>query len=574
MSNFSDWTETTWSDGTSPYINASNLNKNEDALTKIMGELNYSKNLGLRPIIGNFYNNNTKKLKTYNDSSEWSTSGTTTISDDFDNALYGHCCLKVLEIDNSSGTINVYQTLSSAVDFTTFTSGRSAAATDYVIIVFYCSDSSLFSGITLRLGTNSSHYYYYTMTPGGGTLDTGWNYIFLRKDIFSTIGIPNWNNILYISHGIGTNANAQNEYILLDYLALIHRDPTRVQSNPWVSNDGSGNYDEELHVFPGTQSIIYYDDKAEKMAFQIAESSGGVDMLENFCTVNSFSTKVEAYSKAADNGCAVMWYVDSSNYIIVSVESDELVIYEYVSGSGSDVATATINTSIEKEDRMELYVDKIGDVIYAELRIDGQENYYVSWETSFDADEEGCVGLVKHNTGQEYAVTDFVVGHNQALLPQFMSQGLTLEVVKYEDESLSSDDSLNDDSELTLKLPADGTFEIELNMAVDGTDSGQDVAVAWSTSGCTAVSHRFIEGVGENTTSLYNSDAMMSQAQGFTTSRTYGVVSSGWTYVHEKGVARTGSSGGSVTVQWCQGTSSGTSITVKAKSYITARKIG
>lgn len=572
MSNFAAWAETTWADGTSPYLNAANLNKNEDMLTLITGELNYSKNLALSPMVANFYNNNTKKIKDYNDSSEWSTSGTINISDDYDDAIMGACCLKVLETDNSSGLLTAYQTLGSSVDFTTFTSGRAAVSTDYVLFAYYITDATYFSSIVLRLGTDSSNYYYFTLS--GGNLITGWNFKFLRKDFFNSTGSPDWSAVTYIYHGVTTLANAQNEYVLFDYLGLIHRDATRVQSNPWVSNDGSGNYDEELHVLPGVESTIYFDDRIGKFAFQLMNETGSTNMLETFCTVNSFSTKVEAYSKVDDNGCAVMWYIDSSNYLIVSVESDELVIYEYVSGSGSDVATATINTSIEKDDRMELYVDKIGDVVYGELRIDGQQSYYVAWETSFDADEEGCVGLCKPNTGQEYAVTDFVVGHNQALLPPFMSQGLTLKAIKYEDETLFSHTTIQTDDYLYLKLPANGLFKCDLFMAVDGTDAGQDVTVAWDIDTCTAESHRFINGVGENATSLYNSDAMMSQAQAFTSERTYGVVSSGWTYVRETGMVSTGYDGATIWIKWAQGTSSATSITCKAKSYLIAKRIG
>jgi len=573
MSNFSDWSETAWVDGTSPYINAANLNKNEDALTKVMDELSYSKHWSLSSILQNLYNNNCNSLLNYDDYTDWSTSGTVTLSNDVSNGLFGMAACKVLETDNSSGLITVYDTLSYTTDFTKFHSGRASVSYDYVLFEFYVSDVTYFSEVKIRLGTDSSNYYYFTLASG--SLVTGWNFPLLRKDYFNSTGSPDWSTINYVSHHITTLANAQNQYILLDQVLLVPRDDSRVLSNPWFFDDGSGNFDEEIYVSNTIQSVIYFDNKVNKLGFQLLNETASTAFVETLCTVNSFSTKIEAYSKADTYGCAVMWYIDSSNYLIVSVEGDELVIYEYVSGSGSDVVAVAVDTTIEHGDRMELYVDKIGDIIRAELRIDGQKYYYAAWETSFDADEAGCVGLVKPNTGQEYFVSDFVVGHSQAHLPLFNAQKTLYKVKNYAQEVASST-TLVDDDELFIKLPPNGIFEIKTMIHVNCASSTPDIKISWSLTGSAELFGRLTSmGNYTNVSTMIETDSFRWISYPNTTSINFGHdgTSSRNNPVQQIFLVQTKESGGMITMQWAQNTSNATAIKILASSYITAEKI-
>ena len=569
MSNFADWTTLTYVNGTTPAISATNLNKNENALENVMGELNYSSNWSLNQIKRYSLMNGQKKIIDLSDYTDWSTSGTITASNIY-TAPMG-AALKMLETDNSSGTLWAWQSGLSTIDLATMESGRASATTDFITFHFYISDATYITSVGVRFGDDSSNFFYYSITSA--SYSTGWNTFGLRKTDFSSTGSPaGWDSINYISFYVNTAANAQNEYFAIDSLFLVQNDSVNGVYQPWWLEDGSGNFDVEYYMDSAIDTLIYQDYLTTKLGFNILYTDGS-NMAEILCTVNSFSVKAEIYSRAAGFGGTIRWFVTSSDYIDIDVRSSSLVIYEYLSGSGTDEVTVALDYSIAYGDRMELFVDKVGDVIRAELHVDGQRPVYAAWETGFDADESGCVGFIRPNSGQEYFVTDFVVGHNQANLPPFLANGLFLTKVKINDESLSSLDTLQSDDELTLKLPPYSFFEVEVLLGVDGTDTGQDITVAWQATGCTQISYRYCNGPGENATSLYNADAAMYHAFNTTTEATYGVVASGWSYIRENCLISTGFGPCYITVRWCQGTSSATAIVMKKLSSIRAKKI-
>jgi hypothetical protein len=572
MGNFSGYIPVTYVNGSTPAINADNLNKNENMIDIVAAELNYSASWSLKPIMLQCRYENTKDVENFNrDYTDWTDVGTVTLSNAYD-AVFGKG-LKLTETDNSAAQIRANLTLSSTLDLTSFNSGRSSTVDDSIVLVVNVSDDTKFASIAIDLGDDASNTFYYEIA--GANLDTGINEFNLIKDDFSVTGSPTgWDNIDYISCAATTNANASGESVTFSLIQLNEYDDSEASSTPWFFDDGNGNFDELPYMIEASNdSIIYFDSVINKLAFCPTYTSVYFKN-EILCTVNSFSLKAEIYSKSDGYGASLVWYIDDDNLLEIRIAGSDLEIYETVATTPSTVATESLDSSIVYGDRMELYVDKKEDIIRVVLAVDGQGIKTVAWETSFDADEEGCLAFTKFTSSQYYVVTDFVVGANHALLPPF-NAGATILNYKKDDESLASNNSLTDreDEDLTVKLPPNSCYEVEVTLSVDGTDSGQDIKVDWVTSGCSSVSLRNSRGPGTGTASVADSDSFRSSAGGYATDLGFGVVNAGWTYANERAIVYTGNSGGTVEIRWCQNSSSATAITLKAGSCIKATRI-
>lgn len=572
MGNFSGYTPITYVNGSTPAINADNLNKNENMLDIVANELNYSAAWSLKPIMLQCRYENTKDVENFNiDATDWTDAGTVTLSNAYD-AVFGKG-LKLTETDNSAGQMRASRTLSSTLDLTSFNSGRSSTVDDSIMLVINVSDDTKFASIAIDLGDDASNTFYYEISTAG--LDTGINAFNLIKDYFIESGSPTgWDSIDYISCVATTTANALGESVTFSLIQLNEFDEVTYASTPWFFDDGNGNFDELPYMIEASNDcVIFFDSIVNKLAFCPLYTSVYFKN-EVLCTVNSFSLKAEIYSKSSGYGASLVWYIDDDNYLEIRIASSTLYIYETVATSESAVVTEALDSSIVYGDRMELYVDKKEDIIRVVLAVDGQSIKTASWETSFDADEEGCLAFTKFIEAQYYIVTDMVIGANHALLPPFNAGG-TLLSYKKDDESLTSNNSLTgrEDEDLTIKLSPNSCYEVEVSMVIDGSDTGQDLKMDWVTTGCSSVSTKNIRSLGTNTTSVYQSSAVMSQSAGYATDTEHGVVASGWTYGTERGIVYTGNSGGTVEIRWSQVTSSGTAITLKAGSYIKATKL-
>jgi len=570
MSNFSDWSTLTYVNGTTPALNAVNLNKNENALEDVMNELNYSNNWSLKSILEYGLMNGMKEVIKFNDSSVWSSSGTISLSNTYDNVLGGG--LKITETDNSSGTLWIWQSGLSDIDTTEFNSGLATVTTDYIVWHVYISDDTLINSIGIRLGDDDSNFYYFTITST--YFNTGWNALKLRMDYFTTTGSPTgFDSINYVSVYVNTAANAQDEYIIIDGVHVERNDTSRVLMQPWWMDDGSGNYDVEPYMVSRVETMIYDDDILNRLAFTIQQNTT-ISFAEILCTVNSFSVKAECYSKATGYGCSIVWLISSVEYIRVDVRSSSLIIYEYDSG-GTDVATVALDSTIAINDRMELYVDKIDNVIRAELRVDGQTPVFAAWETGFAVDDAGCVGFIKPSSDYEYVVTDFVVGHNHANLPPFMSNGLELMKIKKVTESVTSSTTIQADDELWLKLPANTLFEVTVVALVYSSSATPDIKCDFSITGDYINWGRYVTAAPTTTSNVLDTNVALGYWSADSYDASYGTDgTANENVITEKTYIKTGISGAIVYYRWGQNTSNATATSVRYNSFIKAKKIG
>lgn len=567
MSNFADWTETTFVNGSSPYINEGNLNKNETALTDVMGELNYSNSISSHNMLDYAIENNVREIHNFENSSDFASAGTITLSTvKYDDVLFGIGGVKMLDSDASSGTLEITDTITS-VDCTTYPSGAAEGADDNIVFAFYMSDSTKFSSLLLRIGTDASNCYYKFCS-----FQTGWNLYHIDKSTFGTDGTPSgWDDITFVAVYAATTASAQNEYVICNKLYMV-RQVSGIAA-PFIVNDGAGNYDESPWIGNDTYSVAYFDKKIGKKGFQYAWESTS-DIIEIMDDVNSFSFKCEMYSKIDGYGGSVIWYVDASNYIRIDLH-DDLKIYEYESGSGSYVATGSISGTISTGDRMMLWIDKTSDnIIRARLEVDGQAPVYAEWAITISATSSGNVGFTTGASNQYYFVTDFVISNNNAIPLPTTSKSLPIMVVKHYDETVTSSTSLQNDDELIIKLPSNSLFEVQLVLIYSSTSLTPDIKIDWSTSGNYTV---FSDGrviISSNIASTVTSDITLQMNNyALATDVPAGTYVSGEVPHYERILIQTGNGGCTLQLRWSQNTSNATATQVDKGSYIMAYKL-
>lgn len=568
MSNFSGFTENTFVNGTTPAINAANLNKNEAALADVMGELNYSDGWGMKQYLMHALARSTKMVEDCETAGDWSTTGTVALSTEY-TVPFGHSGLKATETDNVSGAILLTQTFGTTKDLSTFDSGDSSPTSDIITVLFYVSDDTLVDYVRIRLGDDASNYYWYNMS-----YSTGWNTANLTKSAFSTNGTPTgWNAIDYGALYWYAKANAINEYVTFAKVIMTRKDGVTSLPNPFILDDGVGSWD--IRQIENTTSFIaFLDSKTRKPVIQQTFTGNIPTNLEIFCTVNSFCVKAELWAKEHYQAGGIQWYQDANNYLYIGVYNSSLIIYEYVSGSGTVEVTAALDDFIIRYERMELIVEKNGDQIRAQLLYDGQPPVFADYITTIGTDTAGCVGFCSYDSAGRYAISDFVVGHNRSALPPFMGDGLTLFKKKSISETVTSSATMQYDDDLYLRLPAYQTFEINAWLAVTGATAG-DFRCEWdATNTMEQVTTRSCLGAGIGVASGDGDDTSVRVSRhNLTTDVTYGLDNTRTLFINERFVVLTGSYGGYIHLKWAQRVSDGTGTIVSANSYMLAKKL-
>lgn len=140
---------------------------------------------------------------------------------------------------------------------------------------------------------------------------------------------------------------------------------------------------------------------------------------------------------------------------------------------------------------------------------------------------------------------------------------------KLADQSVTSSTTLTDDADLTFPVVVGEKWEIEGVLFIDGSNAGDCSVRLTAPSGTTG----FWSALGDAASnSSSTAAAVLNVAQAFTTTMTVGTLASFTRTVRVTGLA-TITTAGTLKLQWAQGTSDVTATTIKAGSYIRARRV-
>jgi hypothetical protein len=569
LSNYANWTPVTYANLSAPHITPTNLNKNEEALTNITSELNSYNATSMKQALDYGIENNVKEIHNFENISDFTTTGTMSLGQATSSGVIsGIGGITMQSNTASASSIGVYDNITS-IDLTAYPSGASASISDYIVLCFNVSDSTVFTTLLLRLGDDDSNCYYKYMS-----LSTGWNFYKAKKSDFGTDGTPSgWDDITFVRIYVSTKNNSQSDYIILNKLYLIRRISDTTIPSSLMVNDGSGNYNTNMYLTGDEYIVMYYDKKIGKKGLHNARPYP-YDKVVIMNDVNSFSFKCEMYSKIDYYGGTILWYIDYNNWASIAIEND-LTIYEYINGSGSYVVVGTLSSNIEAGDRMELWIDKTADnIIRARLEVDGMKPVYAEYACSFASTLGGDLAITHDNVNQYYFLTDYVASNNPSIPLSNWSKAINIIVTKYYDQSLSSSTTLQNDNELFIKLPSNSLFEVELVLIYSCTSVTLDMKVAWSASGDYELfsDGRSIIATGSDTTSYTDINAYMN-SYALPTAITVGTAATGELPHFEKILIKTGDSGCKLQLQLAKHAVSATPLQIDKGSYIKAIKL-
>jgi hypothetical protein len=142
-------------------------------------------------------------------------------------------------------------------------------------------------------------------------------------------------------------------------------------------------------------------------------------------------------------------------------------------------------------------------------------------------------------------------------------------IVKPSDESVTSSITLQNDDHLVLPVSANTKYFVQGMLIYTGATAG-DMGFKWSVpTGSTF--DWCSDALGSAATSL--TDQISHTAQASSNQPSFGAIDASTAVAPIKGLLIVGSSGGNLRATWAQGTSSGTATTMKAGSYVMARRV-
>lgn len=570
---FGDYSKTTYVNDGLPPINDTNLNNNEDKLADVDIALERSPDINFKNYKDYFYQENTKEVEDFSDSSEWTTVGSITLSNDVTNFIMNYQSVKMLENDNVASTLAIYKSIS--LDLTEFLSaaangGQASTASDLILISLYISDINAVNNLELKLGDDNANYF--SKTVAAASLISGWNLISAQKSSFATTGAPaGWDNITYIRCEWTSNANYQNDYISWQFIQLVREDADNSgYSNPFQKYNGSAF--EPIYEDCLDKYILHYDKKYKKIGIMQVVNTSDETELKICENLISFFAKFSVICTISGKTQSFVWYYNASNYIEVFCASGWLYLKRVEAG----VTNTKIITGLSLSDgeQLDIYIEKDGANILIKAEKDGII-YTIKHTTTISAIAAGDIYFGNNSTASYNLVHGFSISssciHN---LEKLWDKPVI--VIKKEDESVASSTVLQDDDELYLNLSPNSIFEISLVLHYYTQGSvTPDIKVDWTfDSDVKIVSKRACLGYYHGITDMTNA-TMKSYSRDIGESMAYGGgnIASVDAVAYEKFTVQTGDIGGLIQLTWAQFASNASATEVKAGSYIKAEKV-
>lgn len=563
---------------TSVPISAVNLNESERVLEMADNELAFGSKFQLSKFIDYYYQKNCNEIEDFNNDSLYTALASTTIEADYNRMYINYQTTRFIENDNTGSVIGMYRVITSK-DLTVFNDGGVSSTDDCIEFTFFISDKEKFNDLTLKLGTDDSNCYYYSENPSNWSGDfdyDGYHTWSLPKKDFSSVGTPpSWGAITFIRIQATTNANAINEYITCLHLGLFRVDPDDATNfNPMQSYKGAitGWTNDLTPIGFGVELV---QDKARGNVIGLIPMaqdnfSWNQQALKAYGPMICGTMKLELYAKWYNYGASAVWWHNSSNFIEVAIRNGSFVFHAIEAGVLTEIIEP-LDDVLNYNERYELELTKIYGMIKATVFKDNSQVKTIDYEATFSNDLSGDFYIGWYSSFGCGLITDIIISNDD--MTHLNTWDIPKIVIKINDESKASTTTYAPDDELQMKLPPNTMFEVECFLAVDGTDTGQDIKITWGTSGDVEdLTKRFGFGPGRNATDIYDA-TMYAQGRGLQSDSEYGVVSAGWSYIHERCILKTGINGAKVTIDWAQRVNSATAIIVKGGSYMKATRV-
>lgn len=580
-----NFSELTFVNSTTPAINATNLNAIESTLKIVDTELARSLTFSWEFYKEMIYNCGQKTINRFINYTDWNGTGGPTISEAGHSSVLIHGRgVKMLQPTNDAEELAIYTDVLTQKNLAKFESNDTASSADLICILCYISDITYITRITIRLGVDTSNYYYYDNSVG---LVNGWNMICIPKSSFSTYGtISDWTAIDYVAYRALFAANGINQYVIWNHCALVRADGTTATlMNPFVANDYSDNWDNPI-MTPSSQFLVYKDVQLDEICLLSCMVTGiaaaSPDFLGSGLICSSFSATFRVITRNTSNTQGIMWYVDDDNWLLFHIDDADVTVTVRYGGSLSYYYTALASDALTLGSTLVVRLEKIGGSTVRMFLTDESGNnefIEVSGESlSFLDTTEGEVGIGSYSTNQKSSIQDFVVSNRRLddiklLQKNVNNNELFQYVIKEDDEIRTSTTTVSDDDDFNVRLAPYGVYKVTARFNFSASTSTPDFKCKWAIStDITALTYKSMIGPDTGTSNAASTSCRTS-AFSIDSETNYGCDGTNISQAYEEFIVSTGNTGGILKLQWSQNTSSIASTTLHEESFMVVQKI-
>ena len=585
MTAFNDFSEITFVDGTSPPINAANLNAIEGVVNLADKELARSESFRFKEYLEYFRKRNTQdidKLQSdYSSYDNYDPSGTLSNESSYSGeALLCDQGLKALIPVATSDYFDFSIDLSSALDLTEFLDGSNSTTDDFIILFIKISDIDAFSGgyLYFNIGdTSISNTYEYDVDVDAWALDTGWNVVWIKKsDFYVWAGTPNWNNIDFWQIQLDYNAGYQNEYVIFQLFQMVRHDPDDsdylnpfqkyfgsvsgwenkfAQSYPvWTIVDDCGGQTQKL-------GIMKLNPDNFESPFTPGNYRNGMLIYEN---VNCFVSKFEWICKKEDELPSMTFYIDSTHYAEAYITSSILYL-SVANGAAAVDTTYSLDNTVGLNDKIIIFFEKHDDTLRAIVYKNGEKLGICEYETTFAS--PGDIYLGVQNSDSFGILTDFAISNSINQL--HLAEEASIVINKLSNEVVANSTTKQNDNHLFCYLKPNQCYRIELFLEVASNSNDRDIKMAWAISGGEQITKRHVIGPEVASLSSYATEVKISNFD-LTADAVYGITSitSRTANIQENFIVKSNENGALLNLQWAQYSSGAQAVTIRAHSYM------
>jgi hypothetical protein len=568
MPDLSGFSENTWVNGGPPSIQAGTLNTRETYMGAAFEELRRSQAANWHQYSHYFAQRSNRRIDEMEDQSEWSSAGTVSLSDDTTNSRVGKSGVRMTETDTSGGWMSAYKTISS-IDLTYFADGRTATGSDPIMgVLFYISDASKVTYVSVKYGDDNSHNYSATYSSG---FDNGFNVLYPDRTSFTTNGTPSgWDDITYIRLEWYSTSSASGAYVMFDALFMTRKDAGYSYFNPWVLDDGNSNWDYEV-LEPSTWIAMVYDSRFGKYGLMKGEGTWqfGVHV---YCTIQDYIAHTEHYVVVEDEISNFRWSIDTSNCLEVYVTGGTLYIKETLLGTPSTAASVALPTTLSKGIKVLMMIeqDSTAGIIRVMMSYD-REVLVLEYEHSFT--DAGCIYLQGSQNDTNFSLmTDYKFSNSKMNTLDMWNRPRILKNETVLSNNTTTPVNLED---CKVFLPPNGLFHIELHLIYNCASTTPEIKGEFIAAG----DIELVGGINAQgmsniaTTAAQAEESKHSSYDLFTDDIIFGT-ETGPCYANERFLVQTGNTGGYFYYRYWQHTSTPASpVYVRKETYIKVEKV-
>lgn len=491
-----------------------------------------STNMDFDPYINYFSKHNVKDL--YKGESLTGIYATEVVSDeDGDNdTMYSDGATRVTSNSATSGVNIGGYTSSLSADFSEFPDGSASSDDDFIVFSFVVNDATKWNYGGLRIGTDSSNYYY--KYPYATAMVNGVNHFAYQKSTFNTTGSPvDWSTIGYAAiRFVGADSvDTTGEWVTLQTIQLVRNNGDDDVSPRQLIN-GAGTLEEPYGTPLSFTTLRQAYNKPIGYSRLKSDASSEV-VVFNDKLVNTFYAEMLQYIAYDSYSLGLALKIDTDNYIQCYVESDTFYLDVYEGGSLASQASQALTNGIKRFENLRLCLEKDSTTLRAQVIAPGEVLTLYGTTT---LEDEGQVLANQPTANSLGVVTGYTVSNERK---QVNIYPMLIQQLAYIDHTTLAN------TNLTTFLEPNGMYHIYMVHVLKGDVAGGAV-LDWDFDGdVSQVTYRTCDGLGYGETDE-DAATVRRTAHNLGTNVTYGLSTTNGNY-KEDFVVKTGALGGRLT---------------------------